>query len=283
MFIQTEKLPDECNMRFLPGREVYLSGPISLDLSSDLNKFPLASRLLAIDHVIGVILEKESLVIKRSDDIDWLQLKPAVLGAVMDHFVADLPVCLEETNIVDNEVLDDSEFLFLNDSDPVVAELKELIETRIRPAASQGGGDVILRGYNAGVVYVQFKGQAFQLLSGIENMLKHYVPEVERVADYRDAIPKPGLDTPEGKAIKEILDTRVNPSVAAHGGHISLIDVVGPRAFIRMEGGCQGCGMANATLKDGVEVEIKKEVPSIQQVLDVTDHAEGTNPYYQSA
>ena len=283
MFIQTERLPDECDMRFLPGREVYLSGPISLDHSSDLNKFPLASRLLAIDHIIGVILEKESLVIKRSDDIDWLQLKPAVLGAVMDHFVADLPVCLEETNIVDNEVLDDSEFLFLNDSDPVVAELKELIETRIRPAASQGGGDVILRGYNAGVVYVQFKGQAFQLLSGIENMLKHYVPEVERVADYRDAIPKPGLDTPEGRAIKEILDTRVNPSVAAHGGHISLIDVVGPRAYIRMEGGCQGCGMANATLKDGVEVEIKKEVPSIQQVLDVTDHAEGTNPYYQSA
>ena len=114
-------------------------------------------------------------------------------------------------------------------------------------------------------------------------MLKHYVPEVERVLDYRDAIPKPGLDTPEGRAIKEILDTRVNPSVAAHGGHISLIDVVGPRAYIRMEGGCQGCGMANATLKDGVEVEIKKEVPSIQQVLDVTDHAEGTNPYYQSA
>ena len=283
MFIQTEKLPDECDLRFIPGREVYLSGPISLDQSSDLKKFPLASRLLAIDHVIGVVLEKDSLVIKRSNDIDWLKLKPAVLGAVMDHFVADLPVCLEETNIVDNEVLDDSEFLFLNDSDPVVAELKELIETRIRPAASQGGGDVILRGYNAGVVYVQFKGQAFQLLSGIENMLKHYVPEVERVADYRDAIPKPGLDTPEGKAIKEILDTRVNPSVAAHGGHISLIDVVGPRAFIRMEGGCQGCGMANATLKDGVEVEIKKEVPSIQQVLDVTDHAEGTNPYYQSA
>ncbi|MEK9846686.1 MAG: NifU family protein [Rhodospirillaceae bacterium] len=283
MFIQTEKLPDECDMRFLPGREVYLSGPISLDHSSDLNKFPLASRLLAIDHVIGVILENESLVIKRSNDIDWLQLKPAVLGAVMDHFVADLPVCLEETNIVDNKVLDEGEFLFLNDSDPVVDELKELIETRIRPAASQGGGDVKLRGYNAGVVYVQFEGQAFQLLSGIENMLKHYVPEVERVADYRDAIPKPGLDTPEGRAIKEILDTRVNPSVAAHGGHISLIDVVGPRAFIRMEGGCQGCGMANATLKDGVEVEIKKEVPSIQQVLDVTDHAEGTNPYYQSA
>lgn len=270
-------------MRFLPGREVFPFGPTSLDHKSDLRKFPLASRLLAIDHVIGVILEKDSIVIKKSNGINWLQLKPAVLGAVMDHFVADHPVAVGDTKTVDNKVSDESEFLLLDDSDPVVEELKELIETRIRPAASQGGGDVKLRGYDAGVVYVQFEGQAFQLLSGIENMLKHYVPEVERVADYRDAIPKPGLDTPEGRAIKEILETRINPSVAAHGGHISLIDVVGPRAYIRMEGGCQGCGMANATLKDGVEVEIKKEVPSIQQVLDVTDHAEGTNPYYQSA
>ena len=283
MFIQTEKMSDDCDMRFLPGRKVFPPGPVSLHHSSDLSRFPLASRLLAIDHVVGVILENESLVIKKSNDIDWIQLKPAVLGAVMDHFVADLPVSVEAAHVVDQKVPDESEYLFLNDSDPVVAELKELIETRIRPAASQGGGDVKLRGYDAGVVYVQFEGQAFQLLSGIENMLKHYVPEVERVLDYRDAIPKPGLDTPEGRAIKEILDTRVNPSVAAHGGHISLIDVVGPRAYIRMEGGCQGCGMANATLKDGVEVEIKKEVPSIQQVLDVTDHAEGTNPYYQSA
>ena len=283
MFIQTEKLPDECEMRFLPGREVFPFGPTSLDHKSDLSKFPLASRLLAIDHVIGVILEKDSIVIKKSNGINWLQLKPAVLGAVMDHFVADHPVAVGDTKTVDNKVSDESEFLLLDDSDPVVEELRELIETRIRPAASQGGGDVKLRGYDAGVVYVQFEGQAFQLLSGIENMLKHYVPEVERVADYRDAIPKPGLDTPEGRAIKEILETRINPSVAAHGGHISLIDVVGPRAYIRMEGGCQGCGMANATLKDGVEVEIKKEVPSIQQVLDVTDHAEGTNPYYQSA
>lgn len=283
MFIQTEKLTDECDMRFLPGQEIFPNGPLSLDHTSDLNRFPLASRLLAIDHVTGVTLEAKSLVVRKSNNIDWIRLKPAVLGAVMDHLVADLPVSVEGTEIVDTEDADESEFLFLNDNDPVVNELRELIETRIRPAASQGGGDVKLRGYNAGVVYVQFEGQAFQLLSGIENMLKHYIPEVERVADYRDAIPKPGLETPEGKAIKEILDSKVNPSVAAHGGHITLIDVVGPRAFIRMEGGCQGCGMANATLKDGVEVEIKKEVPTIQQVLDVTDHAEGTNPYYQSA
>ena len=84
-----------------------------------------------------------------------------------------------------------------------------------------------------------------------------------------------------GLSIQEVLETRVNPSVAGHGGHISLIDVDGSRAYIRMEGGCQGCGMANVTLKEGVAVEIQKVVPSIKEVLDVTDHAGGTNPYFQ--
>jgi len=80
-----------------------------------------------------------------------------------------------------------------------------------------------------------------------------------------------------------VLETRINPSVAGHGGAISLIDVTDDRVYIRMEGGCQGCGMANVTLKQGVEVEIKKVVPHIREVLDVTDHAGGTNPYYQSS
>ena len=142
---------------------------------------------------------------------------------------------------------------------------------------------MVLRGYDAGMVYVEFKGSAFQLKGGIENMLRHYVPEVVGVADWRDALPKPGLDTPEAAAIQNVLDTRINPSVAGHGGHISLIDLDGARAYIRMEGGCQGCGMADATLKQGVQVEIQKVVPTIREVLDVTDHAGGTNPYYQSA
>jgi Fe-S cluster biogenesis protein NfuA len=162
-----------------------------------------------------------------------------------------------------------------------VAEIRELIETRIRPAAVQGGGDVALRGWKDGVVYLELQGPAFRLKAGIENMLRHYVPEVERVADWRDALPKPGLGTPEAQAIRELLERVINPQVASHGGHIALVDVNGPRVFIRMEGGCQGCGMANVTLKQGVEVQIKQAVPSIQQVLDVTEHADGTNPYYQ--
>ena len=177
----------------------------------------------------------------------------------------------------------DAAELALDMSDPIVAEIAELIDTRIRPAATQGGGDVVLRGYDAGMVYVEFKGSAFSLKGGVENMLRHYVPEVVGVADWRDALPKPGLDTPEAIAIQDLLESSINPSVAGHGGHISLIDIDGARAYIRMEGGCQGCGMADVTLKQGVQVEIQKVVPTIREVLDVTDHAGGTNPYYQSA
>jgi Fe-S cluster biogenesis protein NfuA len=80
--------------------------------------------------------------------------------------------------------------------------------------------------------------------------------------------------------VRQVLDERINPAVAGHGGHISLIDVRGPRVFVRLEGGCQGCAMSTATLKQGVEAEIKRVAPEIQEILDVTDHAAGTNPYF---
>ena len=197
--------------------------------------------------------------------------------------VADLPVVLDDASDHADSPAGNAEELALDMSDPIVAEISELIDTRIRPAATQGGGDVVLRGYDSGMVYVEFKGSAFALKGGVENMLRHYVPEVVGVADWRDALPKPGLDTPEAVAIQGLLESSINPSVASHGGHISLIDVDGPRAYIRMEGGCQGCGMADVTLKQGVQAEIQKLVPTIREVLDVTDHAGGTNPYYQSA
>lgn len=284
MFIQTEPMDDSQAMRFLPGQEIYPAGPKRFAAGDDTSGYPLPARLLALDHVTAVTLDADSVVVERDDGAEWVHLKPAILGAIMDHFVAGLPVydvTPAESAPAPSDDIADVEALTLDENDPVIAELKDLIETRVRPAATQGGGDVILRGYKDGVVYVQFEGQAFKLMGGVENMLRHYVPEVERVADYRDAIPKPGLETPEAKAISDLLESQINPAVAGHGGHISLVDVDGPRAYIRMEGGCQGCGMANVTLKEGVEVEIKKAVPSIQQVLDVTEHADGTNPYYQ--
>ena len=155
-----------------------------------------------------------------------------------------------------------------------------MIETRIRPAVRDGGA-VRYHDFKDGVVYLELEGSAAGLLAGIENMLRHYMPEIQAVKDHRDAQPKPGLETPDGIAIRELLDQRINPSVAAHGGHIALVDVQDDTVYIRLEGGCQGCGMANVTLKQGVEVEIKRAVPSITQVLDTTDHAGGNNPYFQ--
>ena len=100
-------------------------------------------------------------------------------------------------------------------------------------------------------------------------------------ADYRDAIPKPGLASEDGKIIQRLLKENINPQVANHGGHIALVDVQDDTVYIRLEGGCQGCGMADVTLKQGVATEIQRVVPSITSVLDVTDHAGGSNPYYQ--
>ena len=169
-----------------------------------------------------------------------------------------------------------------DDTDPeLAAKIKDLIETRIKPVASQNGGEVNYRGFKGGIVFLEITGAASELMMGIENMLRHYVPEVEGVADYRDAIPKPGLETAEGKAIRQLLDERINPQVAAHGGHIALVDVQDDTVYIRLEGGCQGCGMADVTLKQGVAKEIQSLVPAITTVLDVTDHAGGDNPYYQ--
>ncbi len=90
------------------------------------------------------------------------------------------------------------------------------------------------------------------------------------------------LSSPTAKKIQELLDNEINPAVAAHGGVVQLVSVEGSRAYVRLGGGCHGCGMANVTLKQGVEVRIKEAVPEIEEVLDVTDHAHGSNPYYNS-
>jgi len=281
MFIQTEAGDRPDRMKFLPGRPVCETGTPHFDSVEDAARSPLARRLLALDDVVAVRFGPDHVTVTRAEDADWLHVKPAVLGAIMDHFVAGLPVMDDEAKAAGASTAE-APGLKLDENDAVVAEIRELIETRIRPAATQGGGDVVLRGFDEGVVYLELQGPVVRLKSGIENMLRHYVPEVVRVADWRDALPKLGLDTDEARAIQEVLETRINPAVAGHGGSISLIDVTEDRVYIRMEGGCQGCGMANVTLKEGVEVEIKKVVPSIREVLDVTDHAGGTNPYYQA-
>ena len=267
MFIQTQITMDENVMEFLPGQTV-LTGPrqdfTSLDEAA---RSPLARRLFELEGVEVVSLASDSLIITKAEDADWDSLKPAVLGAVVQHFASGDAVIDEDAAAeADAELVD---------------QVKNLIDTRIFPAVSQQGGDIAYDSFKDGVVYLRMEGAAFGMMTGIQNMLRHYMPEVREVRDYRDALPKPGLETEEARIVQEILETRINPSVASHGGHISLVDVQDDTVYIRLEGGCQGCGMANVTLKEGVEVEIKNALPSIAKVLDVTDHAGGTNPYYQ--
>lgn len=277
MLIETENTQDPATMKFVPGRRTVLDSGIAVfgDVGPA-QRAPLAKRLFEIGSVKRVVLGPGFIRVTRADDLDWQHLKPAVLRGIIEHFMAGEPVLIEQTAKHDRVAMD-----FEPETSEVVARVKELIETRIRPAAPQTGGDLAFRGYKEGVVYVDMQGSGFSLRQGILNVLRHYVPDVVDVRDCRDAIPRPGLNTPEATAIQRILDERINPAVAAHGGHISLVDVREDTTFIRREGGCQGCGMADVTLKQGIEFEIKQAVPTIRSVLDVTDHAGGRNPYYQ--
>ena len=272
MFIQTEILSDPDMIKFLPGEKVLEGEVVSFSDPTSAARSPLASRLFDVEGVSEVVFGAEFIRVRKDANGNWQLMKPEILGAIMEHYVAGLPMILDEEEIAED--FDEA------DAD-IVQEIKELLETRVRPAITEGGGDVKFRGYRDGKVVVELLGSGYSYRTGIENLLRHYVAEFAELVDFRDSKPKPGLKTPEGIAVQHLLDERINPSVATHGGHIALVDVQADTAYIRLEGGCQGCGMADVTLKQGVEVEIKKEVPSIAHVLDVTDHDGGANPYYQ--
>ncbi len=276
MLIQTESTKNPATLKFLPGRAVLETGTVEFNDAKSAERSPLAERLFEIGSVKQVVLGPDFISVTKDGDADWQHLKVAVLREIVDHAMAGEPVLMEPEEEDDSVAID-----FEPETNEIVAELKELIETRIRPAAMEAGGDVTFRGYKDGIVYVDMQGSGFSLRDGMINMLRHYVPGVVDVRDYSDAIPKPGMSTPEAAAIQRLLDERINPAVAAHGGHVSLVDVQEDTTYIRLEGGCQGCGMADVTLKQGIETEIKQVVPTIKAVLDVTDHAGGTNPYYQ--
>ena len=279
MFIQTEAMPDQARMKFFPGETVLPSGMAEFLDEEAAETSPLAGRIFGVDGVDAVILYDEFVTVTKEEGFDWQLLKPMILGAIMDHYTAGDPAVLGIEDFTGEAEFDypyeDSE-----DDKEIIDQIKELMDSRIGPAAEQMGGKVIYKGFKDGNVYVEFVGPTAALQGGMINVMSHYVPEVKAVRDYKDAISKPGLDTPDGQAIQKVLDEKINPAVAQHGGYISLIDVKADTAFIRLEGQCQGCGMADVTLKQGVEVEIKSAVPHITEVLDVTDHAGGTNPYY---
>ena len=163
MFIQTETTDNSDTIRFIPGETVYPEGPLFFGNSEKAINSPLADRLFKISDVKTVEIGVDSVSVTKMTEVVWLTLKPAVLGAIMDHFVSGQPAVLVEENCVSPEKeLGPEDELELDESDPIVVEIKELIETRIRPAAAQSGGDIIFRGYNEGTAYFEFKGGAFQ-------------------------------------------------------------------------------------------------------------------------
>jgi len=293
MFIQTLPLKDEDRMQFLPGRQVMPSGTVSYNTEEAAKgKSPLAERLFAIPGVAGVEFGEDHVTITKVSAAEngamWIQLKPMVLAAIMDHYMTGMPVL---NGPVDEP---EEETIYTEQELQIVTTIKELVEDRIRTQLQDDGGDIAFKAYDPedGTVILEMDSSglstpAFGTQIKIENTLKHFVPEIGRVRFERmvdksaqTGEDRPGLKTPEAETINMLLETRINPAIAAHGGYINLIDIQKDIAYVEMAGGCQGCGMADATLKQGVEVEIKRAVPVISQVLDVTDHAGGTNPYY---
>jgi len=182
MFIQTEQTPNPATLKFLPGCAVMESGTANFTDPRSASRSPLAERLFALPEVTGVFLAADFITITKNGDSDWPQLKPAVLAAIMEHFTAGRPVILAEAGEDANAAKGGEE------DDEIVTQIKELLETRVRPAVAMDGGDIIFQDFEDGVVYLHMQGSCSgcpsstaTLKAGIENMLRHYIPEVREV------------------------------------------------------------------------------------------------------
>jgi Fe-S cluster biogenesis protein NfuA len=182
MFIQTEPTPNPATLKFLPGRAVMEQGTANFPDAGSAARSPLAQRLFTVPGVTGVFLGTDFVTVSKADRIEWFQLKPAVLGIIMEHFTAGQPLLLDSAAA--GEPADEDE----DEDDEVVSQIKELLDTRVRPAVAQDGGDIIFHAYEDGVVYLHMQGSCSgcpsstaTLKAGIENMLRHYVPEVQEV------------------------------------------------------------------------------------------------------
>ena len=184
MFIQTETTPNPASLKFLPGREVLAKGTAEFRSADEAAAAsPLAERLFAIPGVRGVFLGTDFITVTK-DDTDWQLMKPAVLGSIMEHFLTGGPV------VVDAPAETDGEEFFDEDDAETVATIKELIETRVRPAVAQDGGDITFHGYRDGIVYLNMRGacagcpsSTATLKHGIENLLRHFVPDVREIRE----------------------------------------------------------------------------------------------------
>lgn len=181
MFIQTEATPNPSTLKFLPGRDVLPGGAVDYRSVAEAADSPLAQRLFAVRGVRGVFLGSDFIAVTK-DESEWAHLKPSLLGAVMEHFMSGEPVVADGgAPVAEQEDFDEAD-------GETVSVIKELIETRVRPAVANDGGDIIFQGFRDGVVSLHMRGacagcpsSTATLKNGIENLLRHFVPEVREV------------------------------------------------------------------------------------------------------
>ena len=187
MLIQTETTPNPSTLKFLPGERVMESGTRDFATPEDAEASPLAEALFSTGDVSGVFFGRDFISVTAAPSVEWKDLKPQVLTVLLDHFSSGAPL-FRPASAGGISVAPDAGF----EDDPadadLIAEIRELIETRVRPAVAQDGGDIVYRGYKDGTVYLAMHGacsgcpsSTMTLKSGIESLLKHYVPEVEAV------------------------------------------------------------------------------------------------------
>ena len=183
MFIQTEATPNPATLKFIPGRAVLDSGTMEFSSREAASRSPLAERLFGVPGVTGVFYGSDFVTVTKADG-DWQHLKPAILGAIMEHYMSGAPLLSMDAKPSEAET---EEFFDAKDAE-TVATIKDLIETRVRPAVAGDGGDITFRGYKEGIVYLNMKGacsgcpsSTATLKHGIQNLLRHFVPDVVEV------------------------------------------------------------------------------------------------------
>ncbi len=183
MFIQTENTPNPATLKFIPGVQVMPDGTADFPDRETSARSPLASRLFEIDGVGGVFLGRDFVTVTKTEG-EWHHLKPSILGAIMEHFSAGRPVLDDAAAAAETG----DRPAVREEDEEIVAQIIELIDTRVRPAVAQDGGDIVFHGFDEGVVYLQMQGacagcpsSTMTLKHGIENLLRHFLPEVTEV------------------------------------------------------------------------------------------------------